>query len=78
MKNQSFEIKTLSPYKKGEQVFINYGPHDNLAMLKEYGFVLPENCYNFVSVDKEVWQLYSEIESKRGLNIKRDILEGSG
>ncbi|CAO3674194.1 unnamed protein product [Rhizopus stolonifer] len=78
IKSQSFEIKTMTPYKKGEQVFINYGPHDNLAMLKEYGFVLKENTYNFVLLDNEVWSLYAQLESKRGLEIKKDILEGSG
>lgn len=68
----------MTPYKKGEQVYINYGPHDNLAMLKEYGFVLSENCYNFVLLDHEVWKLYEEMESKRGLAIKKQILEGAG
>jgi hypothetical protein len=47
-------------------------------MLREYGFVLKENSYNFVLLDKEVWSLYSELESKRGLAIKKEILEGSG
>jgi hypothetical protein len=47
-------------------------------MLKEYGFVLPENSYNFVLLDNEVWKLYGEMESKRGLEIKKQILEGSG
>lgn len=78
VRKQCFEITTLIPYKKGEQVYINYGPHDNLAILKEYGFVLSENSYNFVLLDKEVWDLYSEVESKRGLEIKKQILEGAG
>lgn len=78
MRNQSFEIKTQTPYKKGEQVYINYGPHDNLAMLKEYGFVLSENCYNFVLLDHEVWKLFEEMETKRGLAVKKQILEGAG
>lgn len=78
MKTQSFEIKTLTPYKKGEQVYINYGPHDNLAILKEYGFVLSENSYNFVLLDNEVWNLFKEMEPKRGLEIKKQVLEGAG
>ncbi|KAI8084123.1 uncharacterized protein B0P05DRAFT_610138 [Gilbertella persicaria] len=77
-RTQCFEIKTLTPYAKGEQVFINYGPHDNFAILKEYGFVLSQNIYNYVSLDNEVWQLYSEVESNRGLEIKKHILEGAG
>ncbi|KAL0137058.1 hypothetical protein V8B55DRAFT_1545116 [Mucor lusitanicus] len=63
---------------RGEQVYINYGPHDNLAMLKEYGFVLSQNCYNFVLLDHEVWQLFDEMETKRGLDVKKQILEGAG
>jgi hypothetical protein len=47
-------------------------------MLKEYGFVLNENIYNFVLLDDEIWSLYSEVESKKGLKIKKEILEGSG
>ncbi|KAI7900247.1 uncharacterized protein BX663DRAFT_518015 [Cokeromyces recurvatus] len=78
VKNNCFEIKTLTDYKKGEQVFINYGPHDNSAILREYGFVLPENTYNFVLLDHEVWEAYKRLESKRGLEIKKQILEGAG
>ncbi|KAI8362693.1 hypothetical protein EDC96DRAFT_594991 [Choanephora cucurbitarum] len=77
-RTQCFEIKTLTPYKKGEQVYINYGPHDNLAILKEYGFVLSHNTYNFVSLDQEVWQLFSEVETEKGFEIKKQILEGAG
>ncbi|KAI8889321.1 SET domain-containing protein [Backusella circina FSU 941] len=78
IRTQSFEIKTLTPYKKGEQVFINYGPHDNAAILKEYGFVLSENTYNFVPLDKEVWSLYTQMESAKGLEAKKQVLEGTG
>ncbi|KAI8972351.1 hypothetical protein BDB01DRAFT_730281 [Pilobolus umbonatus] len=69
---QSFEITTFTPYKKGEQVYINYGPHDNLAMLREYGFVLKENKYNFVLVDKPVMKLFESSQDKK------EILEGAG
>ncbi|CAO3650825.1 unnamed protein product [Cunninghamella blakesleeana] len=76
---QSFEIKTLIPYRKGEQVFINYGPHDNQSLLKEYGFVLSENGYNFVSLDKEVFDLFPQIEkSSQGRTVKKNILEQYG
>ncbi|ORZ08191.1 hypothetical protein BCR42DRAFT_335893 [Absidia repens] len=75
---QSFEIKTLTPYRKGEQVFINYGPHDNQAIFKEYGFVLPENEFNFVTLDKEVWALMKDTDTDRSISIKRRILEKAG
>ncbi|KAI9313935.1 hypothetical protein BX666DRAFT_1863664 [Dichotomocladium elegans] len=77
-KTQCFEIRTLTPYRKGEQVFINYGPHDNLAILREYGFVIPGNIYNFVSLDQEVWSLFSELETIRGMRLKKAALEREG
>uniref|UniRef100_A0A0R3W2D5 SET domain-containing protein n=1 Tax=Taenia asiatica TaxID=60517 RepID=A0A0R3W2D5_TAEAS len=35
------KVKTDSSYQIGEQVFINYGKHDNLFLLCEYGFCIP-------------------------------------
>ncbi|KAF7730982.1 SET domain-containing protein 4 [Apophysomyces ossiformis] len=77
-RNQCFEIRTLVAYKEGEQVFINYGPHDNLAILKEYGFVLKRNEYNFVLLDEEIWTLFDEVETKLGARVKKEILEKAG
>ncbi|KAL3310078.1 SET domain-containing protein 4 [Cichlidogyrus casuarinus] len=37
---------------KGDQVFINYGPHDNLTLLAEYGFCYPNNPHDSVQIDK--------------------------
>ncbi|KAL0073897.1 hypothetical protein F4703DRAFT_1894784 [Phycomyces blakesleeanus] len=78
IKNQCFEIKTLVPYAKGEQVFISYGPHDNLAILKEYGFVVPDNVFNYIQLDDEVWSLFDDMETPEGAIIKKQILEGAG
>jgi len=39
---------TNTSYKKYEQVFINYGQHDNLKLCLEYGFVLDENTNDLV------------------------------
>lgn len=78
VRTQCFEIRTLTPYRKGEQVFINYGPHDNLAILREYGFVIPDNIYNFVSLDQEVWNLFDEMETVRDARLKKSILEKEG
>ncbi|KAI7865711.1 hypothetical protein BDF14DRAFT_1822524 [Spinellus fusiger] len=77
-RTQCFEIKTLTPYAKGEQVFINYGPHDNMAILKEYGFVVPNNQFNYIHLDTEVWGLFNTMESPPGVKIKEEILENAG
>ena len=44
-KNESefYQIKSLTSYKRGSQVFINYGAHNNLKLYIEYGFVIPQN-----------------------------------
>ena len=36
-----------------EQAFINYGPHDNLKLYFEYGFVLPNNPHDTVQLGLE-------------------------
>lgn len=51
--NQCYEILTEVSYKKHEQVFINYGPHDNLKLYTEYGFILPDNPHANVPVNFE-------------------------
>ncbi|KAI9028566.1 hypothetical protein DFJ74DRAFT_659322 [Hyaloraphidium curvatum] len=38
---------------EGEQCFIFYGPHDDESLLLEYGFTLPNNPYEGVSLDGE-------------------------
>ena len=40
-------------YQKYEQVFINYGPHDNLKLCLEYGFVLDHNSNDIVPFSLE-------------------------
>lgn len=51
--NSCYEITTLVPYDQFTQVFINYGPHDNIKLCIEYGFILPSNPHNYVPVTLE-------------------------
>lgn len=48
--NSCYEIETQVRYEQYDQVFINYGPHDNLKLYVEYGFILPQNPHNHVPV----------------------------
>ncbi|KAK3096569.1 hypothetical protein FSP39_001386 [Pinctada imbricata] len=50
-KTKCYEIRTLDKYRKYEQVFISYGPHDNHHLLIEYGFTLPDNSYDTYELD---------------------------
>lgn len=42
-KNWVYSLRTMKPYKKYEQIFINYGAHSNAKLWIEYGFILQEN-----------------------------------
>ena len=52
--HQCYQIWTKTVFKKGEQVFINYGPHDNRKLFVEYGFFLPYNCHNSVKIEPKL------------------------
>ncbi|KAF8926066.1 SET domain-containing protein 4 [Dissophora ornata] len=77
-KTKSYQIKTLLPYKKGEQVFINYGPHDNCFILVEYGFVTPKNPFNYVTVDSDFMQLSIPGETATAKKDKLELLDMAG
>jgi hypothetical protein len=71
---QCYQIFTKTRFKKGDQVFINYGPHSNRKLLAEYGFILPYNCHNSLKVDPK---LVYEVVSKHYGHIskrKHDII----
>ncbi|KAF0360962.1 SET domain-containing protein [Gigaspora margarita] len=60
---QCYEITTFTPWKKGQQVFINYGPHDNFKLLLDYGFTIPNNPFNYILLDDEFFKLNNEVEN---------------
>ncbi|KAJ3195467.1 hypothetical protein HK101_012034 [Irineochytrium annulatum] len=49
-----FRIFTKTGCERGKEAFINYGPHDNLFLFAEYGFIVPGNTFDCVSVDQNV------------------------
>eukprot|EP01112_Ceratiomyxa_fruticulosa_P015287 TRINITY_DN446_c0_g5_i1.p1 TRINITY_DN446_c0_g5~~TRINITY_DN446_c0_g5_i1.p1 ORF type:complete len:423 (-),score=99.30 TRINITY_DN446_c0_g5_i1:18-1250(-) len=46
-----YEIRTHTPFKKGEQVFISYGKHGNSTLLHFYGFVTSPNPFDSICLD---------------------------
>lgn len=51
--NIAFGLKLHKNYKlsKHEQIFICYGERANSFLLVEYGFAIPNNCYDFFRVN---------------------------
>ncbi|KAH7476941.1 Actin-histidine N-methyltransferase [Phytophthora ramorum] len=47
---KGFTVHTAKSYEPGEQLFINYGNHGNLRLLRNYGFTLPDNPYDVVNL----------------------------
>ncbi|KAJ2553671.1 hypothetical protein EV175_002858 [Coemansia sp. RSA 1933] len=62
--SRQFVIKTLTPYKRGREVFISYGPHDNSFMLAEYGFVIAENPFQTLELDHQVYAWIAAVKSR--------------
>ncbi|XP_048349487.1 SET domain-containing protein 4 isoform X2 [Sphaerodactylus townsendi] len=73
-RTRCYEIKTLSHCAKYQEVFINYGPHDDQRLLLEYGFVAASNPHNCVHVDTDTLLKYLIPEDKQR-HIKVSILQ---
>jgi hypothetical protein len=63
-------VEAQTSYEAGQEVFISYGAHGNEALVLEYGFYLPDNTDNSLSLDDLMQKLFSEKH--------RDLLEGMG
>lgn len=70
-----YEIRTLRPFMRGEQVFIFYGPHDNAGLYLEYGFTIPQNAMNSLCFDEELQRVQNPGDSVGFKRTKERILE---
>uniref|UniRef100_A0A5K3EQB4 SET domain-containing protein n=1 Tax=Mesocestoides corti TaxID=53468 RepID=A0A5K3EQB4_MESCO len=71
-------LKTNTHYQPGEQVFINYGSHDNLFLLCEYGFCIPGEMNPCESIYPTYRNLLSITQSPKKLqyaiaNLQLDV-----
>ncbi|KAI9175977.1 hypothetical protein H9P43_006341 [Blastocladiella emersonii ATCC 22665] len=53
-----YSLVTTRAWRRGEQVFIHYGDHDNWKLLAEYGFAIPRNTHT-VSVQPLLERAFS-------------------
>jgi len=60
-------------------VFFQYGAHDNAFLLKEYGFVVPNNSYSSICLDDQMTRLFARLKSNGKFGaLKLKMLEDSG
>lgn len=66
--------------KKGDEVVFAYGPHSDETLFSEYGFVPVDdpNPWNDVHVDSQVNDAWSQRESLKIVDLKRQVLEING
>lgn len=67
-----YVLKTLAPFKRNEQIFINYGDHSNRKLLVNYGFLVPSNS---VFMFKVAHELLSQICDANALQNAVEVLQ---
>ncbi|KAG6574483.1 Histone-lysine N-methyltransferase setd3 [Phytophthora cinnamomi] len=70
---KGFMVHTVKSYEPGEQLFINYGNHGNLRLLRNYGFTIPSNPYDTVNLPMPA-SLRQPNEADPAFSQKRDLL----
>ncbi|KAI0883815.1 SET domain-containing protein [Annulohypoxylon maeteangense] len=63
--DEGFEVKTLRPYEKGEEIKICYGRHSGDFLLAEYGFVMDDNGWDEVLLDDVILPRLSARQKER-------------
>lgn len=54
------EVYSTKSYQDGEEIYLNYGPHDNSFLLCEYGFVADQNKWDTIDISDSVEALFSD------------------
>ncbi|KAI9295329.1 SET domain-containing protein [Neoconidiobolus thromboides FSU 785] len=65
LKQGHCKFYTMESIKKGEQIFIQYGGHNDLMLLLEYGFILDKNMFNYIQLDSFVFLELLKVEKDK-------------
>ncbi|SGZ50227.1 CIC11C00000004934 [Sungouiella intermedia] len=83
-----FHVMTSCKYLPGQELYFSYGPHSNEFLLCEYGFMLPENKWNYIDITDfiipmlrpahveflKIWGYYGEYTvNKSGMSFRTEI-----
>eukprot|EP01102_Stenamoeba_stenopodia_P008439 TRINITY_DN2426_c0_g1_i2.p1 TRINITY_DN2426_c0_g1~~TRINITY_DN2426_c0_g1_i2.p1 ORF type:complete len:419 (+),score=87.50 TRINITY_DN2426_c0_g1_i2:64-1320(+) len=71
---QSYEIRTLTEFKKGEEVYICYGNHGNAQLMRYYGFTARPNPDDSVIVNLDSYSFINQAGDPDALETKIAIL----
>jgi hypothetical protein len=68
----TYALYSATKFRKYEQVFINYGSHNNTKLLLEYGFIVPNNPHDFIELTLQDITNYIKLDPElRALPIPR-------
>lgn len=77
--NGAYTIITEKLFKKHSEVFINYGPHSNIKLFLEYGFIVPSNPQDsvYLSANEIISKIGKSLNNIQMEKLKSyDLLEG--
>ncbi|KAM0508311.1 hypothetical protein ACHAP8_000528 [Fusarium lateritium] len=57
-----YSVQADRAYKRGEEVYVSYGPHSNDFLLTEYGFILDTNRWDEVHLDEVILPLLNKTQ----------------
>lgn len=69
----SYQIRVLRDYDSEEQVFINYGAHNNVKLYLEYGFFVPNNPIDEIEFNLSEVEKFIAVPEKKSKILKDNM-----